>query len=229
MDTNSPLLLRQSEQERGKPSPSSDEDPSSTIAPSLAQSTAAMSGRKNRESGLGAVSDVHPSLPSTVRPDPDQEGQISLTPDHGSLDTNEQLREQKLIRPKVSNHLNQGPEASRPPKSSEDNNGSDFSSRCTSDDVELQNISTEDDMTDDEEAGLNAQDKSHRRRRRNRNIQLDQRVTRVDQAAKQEKSKADKNVLRALLINALLIASWYLFSLSISIVGQSTLHLAGLA
>lgn len=125
------------------------------------------------------------------------------------------------VRPSVSTPAKpQGHDPTRSIHPLDDNNASDFSSRCTSDDVELRSISSEDDMTDDEEAGLNAQDKNHRRRRRKRNTQLDQRVLGVDQVSQQEKSKADKNVLNALLINALLIASWYFFSLSISIVGK---------
>lgn len=173
MDTDNNLAMRQSGQERGKQSPSSDQDhPSGSSA----------LGRKSQDSSLGAVSDVPPSVSTPAK--------------------------------------HQGPEPARSVNHSDDHNASDFSSRCTSDDVELQNISTEDEMTDDEEAGLNAQDKSHRRRRRKKYTQLDQRVIGVDQASKQEKSKADKNVLKALLINALLIASWYFFSLSISIVGK---------
>lgn len=172
MDTHNNPSLRQSEQERGKQSPSFEQDPSSG---------ASDLGRESQDSGLGAVSDVHPLGSTPAKP--------------------------------------QSPDPARSTNPPDDNNTSDFSSRCTSDDVELQSISSGDDMTDDEEAGLNAQDKSHRRRRRKKNTQLDQRVLGVDQASKQEKSKADQNVLRALLINALLIASWYIFSLSISIVG----------
>jgi solute carrier family 35 protein C2 len=99
-----------------------------------------------------------------------------------------------------------------------DNNNALGSSSRSSDDFELQDISTGDEMTDDEEIGLTAQDKRHRTRRRRKNTQLGQRVVGIDKASKQETIKADKNVLKALLINALLIASWYLFSLSISIV-----------
>ena len=220
MGTNNILPVCQSEQEPSKRSPSSHQDSPSTIALSSRQSTSPMLGRESQDSGLGAVSHVHPSLPTIAYPDGCQQGKASLTTDHSGLDTNQESHKQNLNRLKDSNQLNQGPEPTRPIKPSDDNNASDFSSRCTSDDVELQSLSTEDDMTDDEEAGLNAQDKSHRRRRRKRNTQLDQRVIELDQGSKIEKSKADKNVLQALLINALLIASWYLFSLSISIVGK---------
>lgn len=223
MDTNNNPPFRQSEQELGKPSPLPDQDSPPTIALSSRQPSSSMLGRESQDSGLGAVSDVHPSLPTIVRPDRDQHGKTSLIVDDGDLDTPPKSHKQKSTRLKDSNHLGQGLEPTRPSITSEDNNASDFSSHCTSDDVELRSISTEDDMTDDEEAGLNAQDKSHRRRRRKKNTQLDQRVVGVDQTSAQEKSKADKNVIQALLINALLIASWYLFSLSISIVSESAL------
>lgn len=174
MDTHNNPSVRQTGQERGNRSfPSSNQDH---------PSGSSVLGRESQDSGLGAVSDLRPSVSTPAKP--------------------------------------QGPDPTRSINLPDDNNTSDFSSRCTSDDVELRSISTEDDMTDDEEAGLNAQDKSHRRRRRKKNTQLDHRILGVDQASKQEKSKADKNVLNALLINALLIASWYIFSLSISIVGK---------
>ena len=95
---------------------------------------------------------------------------------------------------------------------------SDFSSRSTSDDVELQHIASEDGLTDDEETGLTRKDKKNRKRRKKKNTLLDQRIIGTGKTSKQDGKLADKNVLRASLINALLIASWYFFSLSISIV-----------
>lgn len=224
MDPNNNPQVHHSEQELGRRSPSAYQDPSSAIIISSRQSNSSMLGRESQDSGLGAVSNVHPSLPAIDRPDRCQQGKASLTTDNGSLDINQEFHKEEFIRSKDSNHLDRGPESTRRTKPSDDNNTSDFSSRCTSDDVELRNMSTEDDMTDDEEVGLTAQDKSHRTRRRRKNTQLDQRVIRTDEASKEEKSKADKHVLQALLINALLIASWYLFSLSISIVGKPAFY-----
>ena len=102
--------------------------------------------------------------------------------------------------------------------SSDDGESSDFSSRTASDDVELRNMSSDLDFTEDEEAGLAKKDVGRRKRRRRRNTLLKDRVIGAPSVSKQEHDSADRSVIRALLINALLIASWYAFSLSISIV-----------
>lgn len=104
--------------------------------------------------------------------------------------------------------------------SSDDGQGSDFSSRTTSEDVELNALSTSDDCTNDEEAGLTKHDTGRRKRRRRKNATLNGRGTGVPGASKQASHLAAKNFYRALVINALLITSWYTFSLSISIVSH---------
>lgn len=105
--------------------------------------------------------------------------------------------------------------------SSDEEHVSDFSSRSTSDDVELHDLASEDGLTDDEETGLTRKDKRNRKWRKKKNTLLDQRILETGKISKQDGNSADKNVLRASLINALLIASWYLFSLSISIVSMN--------
>lgn len=106
--------------------------------------------------------------------------------------------------------------------SSDDGHGSDFSSISTSDDVELSHLASEDALTDDEEAGLTKKDREHRKRKRRRNTRLDGRVAGSVKTLKQEQKVADRNVLKAMIINVLLIMSWYIFSLSISIVSVAT-------
>lgn len=91
------------------------------------------------------------------------------------------------------------------------------------DDVELHQLNSEgeDGLTDDEETGLTKKNnKRHRKRRRKHTSQDDDDIGGKTKLMSQEKSSADRSVLKALLINALLIASWYLFSLSISIVSH---------
>ena len=101
-----------------------------------------------------------------------------------------------------------------------DPQGSDFSSLSTSDDVELDRLASEDDRSDeDEETGLTKSDKRNRKRRRKTTTDLDSRIG-GSITAKEEKKLADRKVLLSLLLNAALIASWYLFSLSISIVSD---------
>ena len=102
--------------------------------------------------------------------------------------------------------------------SSDDEPSSDFSSCTTSDDVELNKLSSDNASSEDEEAALNKKDAGRRARRRRTNTLLSQRVVGASGISKPEHHSADKNVIKALLINALLIASWYAFSLSISIV-----------
>lgn len=118
---------------------------------------------------------------------------------------------------KGSRSRNPGVESKHGAYPSDEEYVSDFSSRSTSDDVELQHIASEDGLTDDEETGLTRKDKRNRKRRKKKNTLLDQRIVGTGKMSRQDGNSADKNVLRASLINALLIASWYLFSLSISI------------
>lgn len=105
--------------------------------------------------------------------------------------------------------------------SSDDGHGSDYSSISTSDDVELSQLASGDALTDDEEVGLTKKDKEHRKRKRRRNTRLDGRIAGSAKASNREHRDADRNVLKAMIINVLLIAAWYLFSLSISIVSDA--------
>ena len=99
--------------------------------------------------------------------------------------------------------------------------GSDFSSMSTSDGVELTRLPGEDGLTDDEETGLTKSSKEHRKRRRRKATRLDERIVGTVNTSKQGRKVADWNVLKAMVINVILIASWYLFSLSISIVSRT--------
>lgn len=103
---------------------------------------------------------------------------------------------------------------------SDDSHGSDFSSISTSDDVELSHLASDDALSDDEETGLTKKDKEHRKRRRRKNTRMDARIAGNIKTAHQEQEEADRNVLKSMIINVLLILSWYLFSLSISIVSE---------
>lgn len=94
----------------------------------------------------------------------------------------------------------------------------EFSSISASDDVEMNQLSSDEGLTDEEETGLTKKDLSKSKRRRRKHTQLGERVAEVPGITHQEQSSANKNVIRALIMNALLIASWYAFSLSISIV-----------
>ncbi|KAL8952327.1 MAG: hypothetical protein Q9222_001738 [Ikaeria aurantiellina] len=101
--------------------------------------------------------------------------------------------------------------------SSDDGHSSTFSTPSTSEDVEMEQLPSDDALTDDEEAGLTGKDKRKRKRRRTLNTKLDERVAGSTGATPSGWSLADRNVIKASLINVLLIALWFLFSVSISV------------
>lgn len=115
--------------------------------------------------------------------------------------------------------------SSRDPHGADSDESSDFSSRSTSEDVELHHIASENEWTDDEETGLAKKDNRNRKRRLRKNTLLDQRIIRDGKTSKLDTANsADRSVLWASFVNTLLIGSWYLFSLSISIVSQKPVH-----
>ncbi|KAK3301083.1 triose-phosphate transporter family-domain-containing protein [Chaetomium fimeti] len=75
---------------------------------------------------------------------------------------------------------------------------------------------TDEDLHDDEEAGLTGKDKRRKKRKKRRNQLLDQRVV-SDDISPEEKHEADRSVAKSLLINGVLIGLWYFFSLLISL------------
>ncbi|EYE95102.1 putative nucleotide-sugar transporter [Aspergillus ruber CBS 135680] len=104
------------------------------------------------------------------------------------------------------------------PLNGEDAEASDLSSIAES--MEMDYMSTDDDLHDDEETGLTAkQRRQQRRRRRRQRRQLDARIADVKASRKDVFSLglAERSVLQRLLVNGVLILSWYFFSLSISI------------
>ena len=127
-----------------------------------------------------------------------------------NLDTNIQTKTKKSPVSGGSGHLSI-PDGKARDGSSEDE------SRSTSDDVELEDLSDED-LHDDEETGLTKKDKKRKKRRRRRNTLLNQRVAAEVKLTEMEKRDALRNVVKRLLINGSLIALWYTFSLSISLV-----------
>ena len=104
--------------------------------------------------------------------------------------------------------------------SSDESHVSDFSSRTTSEDFELDHLTTEDPFSDDEEAGMTKKDKRHRKRRRRKAARMDERFAGNIKVPRPNKALTHNSVYTAWLINALLVASWYAFSLSISIVSK---------
>ena len=70
-----------------------------------------------------------------------------------------------------------------------------------------------DGLDDDEETGLTKRDRRRRRRRKRRNTLLDQRIVHDDDTyTKEEKKLADQNLLKSMLVNAVLICLWYAYT-----------------
>lgn len=69
--------------------------------------------------------------------------------------------------------------------------------------------SSEEEETDDEEAGLTKADRGRRGRRKRRHTSLDERVAGSPNIPNKERKLADLSVLKSSAINALLIGLWY--------------------
>ena len=121
-------------------------------------------------------------------------------------------------RPRRKGNLGRDDEDGTMRYASDDSNDTNLTF-STSEDVELSQIHGDELLMDDEETGLTKQDRRKKRRRKMKNAFLDDGVSRSSEVEKGQ-SLADKSVLRASIINVLLIASWYCFSLSISIVSK---------
>ncbi len=83
---------------------------------------------------------------------------------------------------------------------------------------------SDEDLHDDEELGLTAQDRARKQKQRRKLTRLDQRIAREKNLSVDEQKEADKSVMRRLMINGGLILLWYIFSLSISLVSLRLYH-----
>lgn len=141
---------------------------------------------------------------------------------NGSIaDTLRSTKDPRRHRRKEGDELADANGHKRTPDINEDGQHSEFSLASTSDDVELDHLSSDSGLTDDEETGLTKENRGKRKRKRNKHAQLDERIAEMPGTLKGVRSAADKNVMKALIMNGLLIASWYTFSLSISIVSMA--------
>lgn len=87
-----------------------------------------------------------------------------------------------------------------------------------SSDHELDDFGSDDDV----ESGLPREERRKFLRKQRKQNNLDSRIAGVaGRLSEQEKKAADKNVIRELIQNAVLICLWYFFSLSISLVSSA--------
>ncbi|KAF2155058.1 TPT-domain-containing protein [Myriangium duriaei CBS 260.36] len=90
-------------------------------------------------------------------------------------------------------------------------------------DWEMQDIYSDDALEDDEETGLTSADKSKRRKKKKRNTRLDERIAHTPQGDNEEKQLAYQQLIKESVINAVLIAAWYAFSIGISVFNKYVL------
>ena len=87
---------------------------------------------------------------------------------------------------------------------------------------EMDYLSSDDDLHDDEETGLTIKQRRQLHRRRYQRRQLDARIAGAKAARSLTRgfNLADRTVIKRLFVNAILISMWYFFSLAISIVSM---------
>ena len=83
------------------------------------------------------------------------------------------------------------------------------SSDSEEDDVDNEMASDEGWDEDDEETGLTHKERKSRRRKKKKRTQLDSRIAGNVEVSRAQEKLADKDVVRRLLFNALLIGMWY--------------------
>lgn len=181
-------------------------------------SSTSISSQSSRNSRLGTATHDHSPSPDMDNSD----GYIRRRPLTMDIEeTRDSSSKRKKPRPRSSQRkerqqLMEG--ESKHPLGVDDGHSSDYSTPSTSEEVENQDLTSEDGLTDDEETGLTKKDRLKRKRRKRLNTHLDERVAASDKTTNSGWSLADKAVIKASFINALLIALWYLFSVSISVV-----------
>lgn len=80
-----------------------------------------------------------------------------------------------------------------------------------SDEMELDKMASDSELTDDEETGLTNQHRTRRKRRKRKNTSLDERVARGthdNKTSKHDRKLADMSVLKSSAVNVLLIGLW---------------------
>ena len=93
----------------------------------------------------------------------------------------------------------------------------------TTDDLEMDEMRSDDELEDDEETGLTEPQRKKRSRRRNRYTRLDERVSEAASintnasVSSTEQKLLTPTIVRNMTVNSLLIGLWYSFSISISV------------
>ena len=105
---------------------------------------------------------------------------------------------------------------------SESDDGSD-ASMSASEELEMDDLGSDAGSEADEETGLTAKESRKYLQKQRQSIPLDVRIAGdTMKITKEAKKLADQHVLKDLLVNAVLIGLWYIFSLAISIVSSTS-------
>lgn len=205
------------------PKRSPDQFPQPTVAcPRL--STSSTSSKDSQDPCID--SHVHSPAPDDMDSVGDarkRRAELMSHPNESTADTLRDSNDPRRQRRKRRDELDDTRTQKHTTRFPDDGPSSETSSVSTSDDAERDQLSSDLGFTDDEETGLAKKELGERKQKRTKHTQMDERVAGSTIIPKQERSSADKNVIKALITNALLIASWYAFSLSISIVGLHSL------
>ncbi|KAL9113613.1 MAG: hypothetical protein Q9227_002351 [Pyrenula ochraceoflavens] len=97
------------------------------------------------------------------------------------------------------------------------NEDESIASKSSSQELEMDDINSDNGEDIDEETGLTSKERNKYHDRNTARNQLDVRIAGNHSLTQEEKRDADKNVIKQLLANAVLIALWYTFSIAISI------------
>ncbi|KAL8675065.1 MAG: hypothetical protein Q9168_000548 [Polycauliona sp. 1 TL-2023] len=197
------------------------QDPSTRFpAPTLSTppSPSTTSSHDSERSAQDAAACVHPPTPDMDGPDPYVRRRPMLMESEDPRPGTKSEKRSRSHRHRRKPSQSPADRAHALPRySSDEGHSSVYSTASTSEDVEMEPLPSDDALTDDEETGLTGKDKRKRKRRRTLNAKLDERVAGSTGASPSGWSLADRNVVKASLINVLLIISWYIFSVSISV------------
>jgi solute carrier family 35 protein C2 len=148
---------------------------------------------------------IHPHIPTIMENEQAAQNQARRRSSSLAGATAPTTKHARKHRRRPSEHISE--EGEEEYSSDAERSGSESQSDST--DFELDDMSA-DGLEDDEETGLTKGDRRRRRRRKRRNTLLDQRIVpTADTYTKEEKKLADQNLIRSMLINAVLIGLWY--------------------
>ena len=96
------------------------------------------------------------------------------------------------------------------------------SSVTTNDELEMDHLTSDDGHSDDEETGLTKKERKKQKKWHRRPTDAHAQTDHGLHSSSEDGKVADRTLIRAMFVNSLLVGSWYVFSLSISMVSEAT-------